>query len=272
MMSKMFFSLFVIIYGLQSAEVKTLEIFSEKMKKHIPASIILPDEYMKGDKSFPVLYLLHGAGGNHMDWRNITSIATLADQYGMIVLCPDGAVTSWYFDSPIDPKFQYETHVAKECVTYLDKNYRTKADRKSRAISGLSMGGHGAMYLALRHPQTFSIAVPLSGGVDIRPFPNNWDIKKRLGEMSSNKKRWDDHTVIELAKNLKDGDLALSIDCGTEDFFLKVNRNLHTLLKSKGVKHNYEEHPGAHNWDYWKAAIIRQMPFISKEFKKADKE
>ena len=85
----------------------------------------------------------------------------------------------------------------------MDKNYRTLASRGSRAISGMSMGGHGAMYLAIRHPETFGTSVCLMGGVDIRPFPHNWEIKKRLGDISTNRENWEEHTVINQAKEIK---------------------------------------------------------------------
>ncbi len=254
----------VTVTSLYAAHVEVLSIENQKMGRAIPATLILPDAYKeKSTQRFPVLYLLHGAGGNHAEWNRLSNIAELADQYGIIVCCPDGGVTSWYFDSPIDPAYQYETFVAKECVAHMDKNYRTKARRDNRALCGLSMGGHGAMFLAIRHRNTFSTAVALSGGVDIRPFPENWDIKKRLGTIEEHRDNWEKYTVINLARDLKDGELAISLDCGDHDFFLGVNRALHAQLTATGVAHEYIEQPGVHNWDYWKAAIQRQMPFIA---------
>ena len=195
-----------------------------KWKRRFRPLVILPDAYSERNlKKFPVLYLLHGAGGNHASWNQSTQCAQLADKYEFIILCPDGGSTSWYYDSPIDPAYQYETHVAEECVQYMDQNYRTKANRGSRAISGMSMGGHGAMYLAIRHPDTFGTSVCLMGGVDIRPFPNNWEIKKRLGEIGTHRKNWEEHTVINQAKKLKDEEIKIVLDCGRGDFFLQVN-------------------------------------------------
>ena len=263
----------VIVLGLNAtavfaSQVNVLSIKSSKMDREIPATLILPDAYAaESSQRFPVLYMLHGAGGNHAEWNNLSNIAELADQYGIIVLCPDGGVTSWYFDSPIDPTYQYESFVAKECVKYMDKNYRTKAKRDYRALCGLSMGGHGAMFLAIRHRDTFGTAVALSGGVDIRPFPDNWDIKKRLGTIEENKRNWEKYTVINLARDLKDGELAIVLDCGDNDFFLGVNRALHEQLNDDGISHKYEEHSGVHNWDYWREAIKRQMPFIAEHLK-----
>lgn len=256
------------LWAAEAATVETISIDSSKMGKPIPATLILPDSYGDNTKRFPTLYLLHGAGDTHTKWNVKTDVATLSDEYGIIIVCPDGGRTSWYFDSPIDPAYQYETFVAKECVAYMDKNYRTHADRGARALCGNSMGGHGALFLAIRHRDVFSIAVPLSGGVDIRPFPNRWDIKKRIGTIEAHPENWEKYTVINLARELKDGELAISIDCGEGDFFLSQNRALHVLLLENQVTHEYMEMPGSHNWDYWNAAIKRQMPFIKNHFKK----
>jgi len=252
-----------------AAKVEVIKIPSIKMGKEIPATLILPDSYGKDKlQRFPVLYLLHGAGGNYTSWNAKTEVAKLADQYGIIVLCPDAGRTSWYFDSPIDSEYQYESYVAEDCVRFVDKHYLTNADRGHRALCGNSMGGHGALFLAIRHRDVFGIAVPLSGGVDLRPFPNNWNIKKRIGTIDAHPENWKKYSVVTLAKTLKPNELAISIDCGDKDFFLKVNRALHTQLTDAGIAHNYIEKPGAHNWIYWQEAIKRQMLFIANEFEK----
>jgi S-formylglutathione hydrolase FrmB len=254
----------------QASQVANITVHSAKMKRDIPATIILPDSYKTSQKKYPVLYLLHGAGDNNLSWVSRTDIKSLADQYDIIIACPDAGRTSWYFDSPIDKNYQYETFVAKEFVEYVDKNYRTIAKPQNRGTCGNSMGGHGALFLAIRHPKTFGTAVALSGGVDIRPFADKWDIKKRIGDINDHQKEWDELSVINLAKNLKNGDLAISIDCGTGDFFLKVNRALHQQLLDAGIKHDYIEKPGGHGWVYWKKAIKRQMPFIKEHIASSD--
>jgi S-formylglutathione hydrolase FrmB len=255
--------------SLQAATIEVVQIPSAKMDTGIPATVILPDSYSNNQSQLPVLYLLHGAGGSHVGWNAQTRIAELADEYEMMIVCPDGGVTSWYFDSPIDPTYQYETHVAEECVQFVDEHYRTRADRSGRAIAGLSMGGHGALFLAIRHRDTFSTSIVMSGGVDIRPFPNAWEIAKRIGSMSEYPQNWERYSVINQAKQLKDGDLNIVIDCGRDDFFIGVNRALHQQLLEDGISHLYEEHAGAHNWDYWKASIERQIPYVATQFKAA---
>jgi S-formylglutathione hydrolase FrmB len=272
-MQKTKFAALLLLLSLSSAQaaiVANISIDSQKMDRPVPATLILPESYGESARRYPVLYLLHGAGGSDQSWNDGTDVAALADEYGIIIACPDGGRTSWYFDSPVDPACQYETFVAEEFVAFMDKNYRTKTDRESRALSGLSMGGHGALFLAIRHRDVFSAAVVLSGGVDIRPFPNNWDIKKRIGSIETHPENWERYTVINLAKDLHDGELAISLDCGEQDFFLGVNRALHAQLTEAGIAHEYTEKPGAHNWDYWRAAIERQMPFIAEHFGSTD--
>ena len=249
-----------------AATIQTNSVYSKKMDKNVPVIVVTPDSYEEGSQDYPVTYLLHGAGGSYTDWTQWGGAAPLADKHQMILVCPDGGVTSWYFDSPIDPTYQYETFVAKECVEYIDAHFRTKTDRSQRAICGLSMGGHGALYLAIRHRDTFSISVPLSGGVDIRPFAQNWDISKRLGNAATHKASWDEHAAITQAKSLKDGDLFISIDCGQSDFFVGVNRALHGQLLEDGITHFYVEYPGEHTQPYWVEAIKRQLVLVEYKF------
>ncbi len=246
------------------ATVTDIVVPSPAMKKDIPVTVILPESYHPDGAALPVLYLLHGYSDNNRTWSSKTSIANLADQYGIMVVCPDAGFSSWYFDSPVDPAWCYETFVSSELVAYVDGHYRTLPRRESRAIAGQSMGGHGAMFLSIRHPETFSAVVCFSGGVDLRPFPGKWDIAKRLGSMNEFPERWAAHSVLELAADLAPGKLAISIDCGASDFFINVNRELHQLLVSRKVPHDYAERPGAHNWDYWANAIHYQMLFISQ--------
>src|SRR3954467_1022161 len=139
-----------------SAKVDTLEIASTVMQKSIRAAVVVPDSYRKAKKPYPVLYLLHGGTGSFRDWLTKTPDKTLlhrlADQYNLIIVTPDGGPTSYYFDSPLDKTSQYETFIAKELMEKIDGSYRTVKDRKGRVIAGLSMGGHGAMYIASQHP------------------------------------------------------------------------------------------------------------------------
>ncbi len=254
---------------LLAAKVDTVAVFSNSMQKEIKCVVITPKNYKKSKERFPVVYLLHGYSGNYAGWiKEAPQLAQKADELQMMIVCPDGGYYSWYFDSPIDPKMKYETFVSKELVNYIDSAYKTIADKKGRFITGLSMGGHGALYLAVRNKDVYSQAGSMAGGVDIRPFPNNWQIKQVLGDITTNKENWDANTVINLVDQLKNGELQLIIDCGLGDFFLEVNRNLHQKLMQLKIDHDYTERPGVHNGAYWGSAIDYHLLYFKKGFEK----
>lgn len=258
----------VFVNTVKAAKVDTVETYSDAMHKKIKAVIITPDDYEKG-KAYPVVYLLHGAGGNYANYIKIApQIATWADYYHLMIVCADGNVTSWYFDSPIDPAWKYETYVSKELVAFVDKNYKTIKNRTGRAISGLSMGGHGAMYLAIKHQDVFGAVGSMSGGVDFRPFPKNWDIAKRLGTYAEHPENWEKNTVTNLLYLLTPNSLSITFDCGTDDFFFKVNQELHEKLLERNIPHDFTARPGAHTAQYWSNSINYHLLYFSQYFKK----
>jgi S-formylglutathione hydrolase FrmB len=251
----------------KAARVDTVSTFSAAMNKNIKAIVITPDSYSKARK-FPVVYLLHGADGDYSNWiLKVPEIAAFADQYQQIIVCPDGGVTSWYFDSPVNPAWKYETYIVGELVPWVDANYATITQRKGRAITGLSMGGHGALYLAFRHQDVFGAAGSMSGGVDIRPFPKNWKIEEKLGSYAQYPENWENNTVINMVHLLTPNRLTLIIDCGTDDFFYKANLNLHEKLLERNIPHDFIARPGIHDWSYWKNAVKYQMLFFGSYFK-----
>lgn len=262
-------TLLLCIVSLCAQQVDTVTIHS-KMGHDLKNVVILPKSYAEGNTRYPVVYLLHGCGGNYASWITIKpELPQLASQYNLIIVCPDGLINSWYWNSPLNKDMQFEDYISDEVIRYTDSHYRTIADRSARAISGLSMGGHGAMWNAIRHRDVFGAVGSTSGGLDIRPFPTNWKMQNQLGEFASNKKRWDEHTVINLIPSLKDGDLAIIIDCGVDDFFLEVNRRAHQSLLDHNIKHDYIERPGAHNNAYWNNSIDYQLLFFHKFFNQA---
>lgn len=252
----------------RAAVVERRPIPSPGMHKEIPAVIVVPDSYAKSTDALPVVYLLHGWSGNQEGWLKLAPLGDYADLYHVIIVSLDGAYDSWYFDIPSDPNCRYETYVSKEAVAFLDQNYRTIQAPRGRAIAGLSMGGHGAMYLALRHKDVFGAAGSMSGGLDIRPFPKNWGIAKHIGTIEEHPEEWEARTVINNLKDLKNGELALIFDCGVKDFFLQVNRNFHEALLKQGIDHDYTERPGGHTGEYWKNSIQYQMLFFHNFFLK----
>jgi S-formylglutathione hydrolase FrmB len=269
---KKLITILCLFIGIQAiaGKVDTIQIQSIYLKKATKFVIIQPTKQNQQNNTkerYPVVYLLNGYGGDYGQWPITTpQLKKTADDLNIIFVCPDGGIGSWYFDSPIDSSIRYESYITKELVPYIDANFSTKADPKSRAITGLSMGGHGALYLAIRHSDLFGAAGSTSGGVDFRPFPKRWDIKIALGEYEQNKERWYEYTVMRQVELLKNKQLAMIIDCGIDDFFMPMNRALHEKLLQLKIDHDYIERPGEHNHIYWGNSIDFQILFFKKFF------
>lgn len=254
--------------AVRAGHVDTVDIYSTSMKKNIRCIVITPDNYSVMGKPYPVLYLLHGWSGNFAGWLgDAPQLRMHADTYQMLIVCPDGGYDSWYLDSPVDSTVRYETHIAIEVVQYIDYYYHTLKDRSGRAISGLSMGGHGALSLAIRHTDLFGAAGSMAGGLDLRQFKkNNWDLEGVLGDPSTHWQNWEDFSVVNLVPHLKKMNLPLIIDCGLGDFFLEANRTMHSRLLEEKIPHEYTERPGGHNGDYWGSAVDFQVVFFHQFF------
>jgi S-formylglutathione hydrolase FrmB len=248
--------------------VDTVDIYSNSMHKYMKAVVIKPDSYKKKKNSFPVVYLLHGYDGWYSNWIiRVPQLINYADEYQTLIVCPDGAKNSWYFDSPIDTAYRYETHVAIEVVNFIDQHYRSIPDKNHRAITGLSMGGHGALFLALRHPDIFGAAGSMSGGVDLSESKNRFEIMKRIGDTVLQAQNWHDLTVVNLVENYTSTPVKIIFDCGIKDIFIEGNRRLHQKMLRLKIPHEYIERPGEHNWPYWSNAIPFQLFYFHRFFK-----
>ncbi len=266
------FVILVVVFQLAFSrpQVDTITVYSAIMKKEIKSVVVLPEKYSK-KKHYPVVYLLHGYSDNYAKWINtVPSIKALATKHQMILVCPDGGYSSWYFDSPIDSTFQYETHITRELLPYIDLHYSTILNRSARAITGLSMGGHGALYLAIRNKELFANAGSMSGGVDLRASSKKYDIAKRIGVIENNSDEWDNRSVINMVTVLKNKELNLVIECGVSDFFYDINSTLHRRLIDLKIDHDYTERPGSHNWNYWTNAINYQLLFFYRSFNRGE--
>ncbi|NEU09517.1 esterase family protein [Flavihumibacter sp. R14] len=249
-----------------AATVDTIVTYSPAMKKNIKAVVIRPSN-SEVSAALPVVYLLHGHGGNYANWiSKAPELKNYSDQYKILIVCPDGETASWYFDSPELPGSRYETYISVELVNWIDKHYPTIKSKSGRAITGLSMGGHGALYLAFKHQDVFGAAGSMSGGLDLRPFPKNWSIAAHLGSYAEHPDNWVQNSVINLTHLLTPGSLKLMIDCGTQDFFYNVNDAFHQKLLDTNIPHDFISRPGTHDWNYWRNAVKYQLLFMSDYF------
>lgn len=262
-----------------AARVDTLAIPSAAMGKTYNAAIVLPESYAKSKANYPVLYLLHGAYGHFSDWLKNTpdpmTVKNMADRYNIIIVMPEGESYSYYLDSPVNKGSRFETYITGEVIPQIDKTYRTVAAKKGRAITGLSMGGHGALYLSARHPELFCAAGSMSGAVDMgtlfagRQTEEFYKLLEPVfGPNGASQEVYDSHAVIGMIDRIKANGLPLYIDCGVDDFLIEHNRELHRRLVYAKVPHEYTEKPGAHTWQYWQDALPYHMLFFATEFAK----
>jgi S-formylglutathione hydrolase FrmB len=183
----------------------------------------------------------------------------------MMIVCPEGG-NSWYFDSPVDSTMKFETYISKEVPEYIDAHYNTIKDRKERAITGLSMGGHGALFLAFRHSDRFGACGSISGGVNLNSSHNKFDIEKRIGDTVRYSSNWTNYSVMKVVEHYPKDSLAIIFDCGVSDFFYPDNRALHEKMLRLNIPHDYIERPGKHEWPYWRNSIGYQLLFFRKYF------
>jgi S-formylglutathione hydrolase FrmB len=263
------------------AKVDTLDVPSAAMKRNLRAGVVLPDSYAKGKAIYPVLYLLHGGGGQFSDWLKQTPDKTLlqrlADQYNLIIVTPEGDRLSGYLNSPIQKDNLFETYITKEVVEKIDNTYRTIRDRKGRVITGLSMGGHGSLYLAGRHPDLYCAAGSMSGALDLNV--TNWRIQPEfakqiepqferiLGPAGATPDLYAANSVVNMCDKLKFSGLKIIIDCGVDDFLIEPNREVHRRLVYNKTEHDYTERPGAHTWDYWQNSLPYHLLFFANVLK-----
>ncbi|RYD74278.1 MAG: esterase family protein [Sphingobacteriales bacterium] len=252
----------------QQAAVDTMTVYSQSMQRDIKTVVIKPANYKKKGNRYPVVYLLHGYGGGYANW--ITRVPALKDHattYNVIIVCPNGE-NGWYINSPVNKASQYENFVSKELVNFIDSNYNSIPSKEQRAITGLSMGGHGGLMIGIRHKDKFGAAGSMSGALDLTGIVSKYDITKLIGDTIQFK--WRDYSVLHLADSISTKGIKLIFDCGVNDFLIQSSRDLHAKLNEQKVPHDYIERPGAHTWPYWSNAIGYQLLFFRKFFDEAD--
>lgn len=255
------------VLSANAARIDTLQVRTFLLEQPADVTVVVPDAVAKGATDLPVVYMLHGYDGNNFQWLTTQPrLPELADNYGMIFVLPNG-YNSWYLDSPVDDKMQMETFIADELVKYIDNKYPTAARPSQRAITGLSMGGHGALYLAFRHPDVFGNAGSMSGGVDLLPFAERWNIKEYLGDYNQNPERWANATVMGNIDRITPGQVNITFDCGVDDFFAGVNDKLHQALRVAKIPHDYTSRPGGHSHAYWANSLLYHLLYFDSKFK-----
>lgn len=225
-------------------------------------TLVFKPSHYNTNRNYPLLILLNGYSANYDQWNFLTRLQRYANIDSFVIVCPDGLYNSWYFDSPVNSKSQFEKFFYKDLIPKILSNY--KIDTTNIFISGLSMGGSGAMYLFLKNPKFFKSAGSTSGVLDITPFPANWEVKNYLGDYHKNKSIWEQHSAINLLNNIRGTNRPIIVDCGLDDFSLQVNKNFVNRCKEMGVDVTFISGPGNHNAYYWAKSILLHFDFFHK--------
>ncbi len=240
-----------------AGELEIHEIDSKALDKTMKLNVLLPGGYGENkERRYQAIYLLHGYGGDYTEWQRI-GIAGEAAGLPAIIVMPEGD-QSFYVNHHDNPKELWEDYITKEVVAFIDENYRTVPDREHRGISGLSMGGYGALVNGLRHPELFASAASHSGALGAATDQFQGEIEKRLTQIfgpegSATREKYNPYGII---KDLPpDQRPHIYIDCGSQDFLLESNRKFVAHLSSLKVDYEYREVPGVHNFAYWKANV-----------------
>lgn len=263
----------------QSKVSDNLSLPSKILNMERKYAIYLPPDYESSTRSYPVLYLLHGGGDDQTGWVQFGEVMNITDKAiaegkatPMIIVMPDANTTRRGYSNNATGTWLYEDFFFKELMPFVEKKYRIKADKRFRAIAGLSMGGDGSFTYALHHPELFSSACPLSAGTG----PLTMDIAKTNvrradstatdGQIEAFYKR---QSVLELVNNTPDSlkkSVRWYIDCGDDDFLYEGNSLVHIAMRKKEIPHEFRTRNGGHTWTYWRQALPEVLEFVSQAF------
>ncbi|MES2417654.1 MAG: alpha/beta hydrolase family protein [Bacteroidota bacterium] len=255
------FLVFITVLGLSFAGFAQEQLIykSKHLAKPDTTWVFKPKNYELSDK-LPVLFLLHGYGGNFKQWDGIMGAQKYADEYGFILVCPDGLYNSWYLNSPVKSNMQFETFFFEELFPDIKNKY--KVDTGNVFITGLSMGGHGALSLFIKHSELFKSAGSTSGGIKLSDGFGKWGLADLLGNPAKDDKLWRDYSVIENIGRLKGNKKPFIFDCGSDDFFYQSNNEFKQKCDSLKLNATYISQPGNHNKAYWAKSIKQQFEFF----------
>ena len=277
----LFFLLLPLLAGAQSSKVfDNLVVKSKILNMDRRFAIYLPPDYETSQRSYPVLYLLHGGGDDQTGWVQFGEVQNITDRAiregsatAMIIVMPDANTGRRGYFNDVKGDWRYEDFFFQELMPHIEKTYRTKNEKRYRAVSGLSMGGGGSFMYALHHPELFSAACPLSASTGPLSLAdaktaltrNNPGLTDQTIEGYYNR-----HSALALVNNMPDSTkkaVRWYIDCGDDDFLYEGNSMVHIAMKKKEIPHEFRIRDGAHNWTYWRHSLPAVLEFVSMSFR-----
>jgi enterochelin esterase-like enzyme len=257
-----------------------LTMSSKILKTERKYAVYLPPDYETSQRSYPVLYLLHGGGDDQTGWVQFGEVLNITDKAvregkatPMIIVMPDANTGKRGYFNDIKGEWRYEDFFFDELMPFVERTYRIKKEKRYRAVAGLSMGGEGSFIYALHHPELFSSACPLSAGTGPLTLENTKEYLKRREisytsdtDVEAYYKRY---SVLELINAIPDDQkkaVRWYIDCGDDDFLFEGNSLAHIALRKKEIPHEFRISDGGHNWTYWRTALPTVLAFVSDAF------
>jgi putative tributyrin esterase len=260
-MKRFFLTLLLLSFFVQLHAQETLILNPIYVPSADTTWIFTPKDYQTSGKKYPVMFLLHGWSGNYKQWNGIINCQKYADAYGFVLVCPDGFYDSWYVNSPKKPLSQFVDFFYKDLFPKIKQKYE-KIDDKNVFITGLSMGGYGAMHIFLQKPEFFKAVGCTSGLMDLRTEATNYGIAKILGTPDVDYNNWYKLSMINNVSKLAASGKEIIFDCGTEDKFYEGNNIFHKKCDEEKVKATYITMPGKHDKNYWKKSIKFHFDFF----------
>jgi len=284
-MKKILFTLIVIqiafMLSAQTGKVMdNLSMPSKILKMDRKFAVYLPPDYETSQRSYPVLYLLHGYGDDQTGWVQFGEVQFIADKAinegkatPMVIIMPDANAGKVGYVNDFKGEWRYEDFFFKELMPFVEKTFRIKGEKDYRAIAGLSMGGEGTFIYALLHPELFSSACPLSAAtgpanVDEMEKYILWQAAKGISG-SDKEQYYNNYSVVNLINNISEKDkkaVRWYIDCGDDEFLFEGNSLVHIAMRKKEIPHEFRIRDGGHTWSYWRSALPNVLEFISMSF------
>jgi enterochelin esterase-like enzyme len=261
----------------------SLTVTSAILKMDRQYAVYLPPDYDSSQRSYPVLYLLHGTGDGHRGWIQFGEVARIADEAirsgaatPMVIVMPDADTGQRGYVNDPKSEWRYEDFFFEEFIPAIEKTYRIRAEKNFRAVAGLSMGGGGSFVYALHHPEFFAAACPLSA--DVGPLTPE-ETKAYLANVGYEGVYTEEQvaafyrqrSVMALIAALPEKQkkaVRWYIECGDDDFLYEGNSLVHIALRKAEVPHEYRVNDGGHSWGYWRRALPTVLAFVSESFHK----
>ena len=267
------------LFGQTGKVIDNLSMTSKILKGERKYAVYLPPDYETSQRSYPVLYLLHGGGDDQTGWVQFGEVLNIADKAinegkatPMVIIMPDANTGQRGYFNNLKNDWRYEDFFFEELMPFVEKAYRIKGEKRYRAVAGLSMGGGGSFMYALHHPELFSSACPLSasvGPLTIEALKTSLERSNQKGTDAEIEAYFNRHSAIALINEVNDDQkkaVRWYIDCGDDDFLYEGNSLVHIAMRKKEIPHEFRIRDGGHSWSYWRAALPTVLGFVSEAF------